>query len=124
MIFDILTETRSILRDRTQWTTQAYARDAHGIACTAIDTNAVCWCTVGAIQKAAADKLGGGDDAWELADNVMAYVIEQSGDSADPAIISYESQLADINDRHGHDMVLALLDAAIARIEAGGRHVG
>lgn len=124
MILDILKETRSILRDRTQWTTKVYARNAVGVACTAIDASAVCWCTVGAIQKAAADRLGGGDDAWDLADSVMAYLVERTGDSADPAVISYESQLADINDRQGHDVVLDLLDGAIAQIEAGGAHVG
>lgn len=119
-ILDILKRTCAILDDRRRWTTKVYARDSRGLECLPVASSAVCWCAVGAIQKAAAEVLGAGDEAWDLADAAMAYVVECSDDAGDPDVMSYESQIADVNDRQGHAAVLRLMAGAVAHLEMTG----
>lgn len=49
---DLLAPVRAVLSSAAAWTKLTYARDAAGNACAPVSDEAVCWCLLGAIEKA------------------------------------------------------------------------
>lgn len=74
MTTKILVRAREILEDPDRWTTLAPARTNLGSACMPLDKHAVCWCSGGAIEKAARDVGGHGYDVLAARD-VLTSVI-------------------------------------------------
>lgn len=51
----ILKDARELLSDPTHWTKFAFARDSAGFKTKIYDSDAVCWCVMGAIMKESGD---------------------------------------------------------------------
>lgn len=97
---DVLKAARDLISDRSRWTTGDFAKDADGLPVPAASPDAVCWCSVGAIYKAADER---GVKRPKVYDALHA--------AAKPRIPWM------INDHDGHKAALALLDLAIAQQE-------
>lgn len=101
----ILKGTRELLSVESRWTQKLYARRADGSGASVTSPFASCWCLVGAADKVALDLKG----YVGLLDDVL--------DSL-RAEIGVGESLTRFNDSHSHAEVLALLDRAIAKVEA------
>lgn len=101
----ILKDARALIADEKNWTRNAFARDSKGNEVTPDKEDATCFCAIGALSRVVQQPpyydLPGerllGDEAW----------------------ISGEIGVAEFNDAHTHEDVLALFDRAIARAESG-----
>lgn len=100
---DVLRAARALIRDPARWTQNFWAKDATGFDCAPDAPGAVCWCAAGAINNIAPGDL----DAVQALDAVVP--AEYSGYGTHP-LFAY-------NDDRTHAEVLALFDAAIARLE-------
>lgn len=92
---EILVAARAIIANEENWTQGAYAEDKDGSSIGVNCSNAVCFCSIGAILKITISPF----DAMKVLRNHM-------GDS----IIAF-------NDGHTHKEVLAAWDEAIASLE-------
>lgn len=99
---DILIKARTYIEDPAHWTTKTYARDAEGNDVAALDDDAVCWCSAGAVIKAA-DALNASSpwSAVRMLDHVVS--------DLHPGWITPE-----FNDHKSHSDVLDLFDRTIA----------
>jgi hypothetical protein len=93
-----------IIKDEKRWTQNSLARDANGVVCGALDPQAVCWCSKGALWKAAADSKGG----------VWMHYTQMARLSAEVQLIlemdlphdnNFE-RIAAFNDTHDHSVVI------------------
>jgi hypothetical protein len=115
----VLKDVRQILADPTNWTTGAYARDCTGREVDPSDRRAVRWCGQGAIyacgrargmpslrqiirREASADA----DWARQLMEHLHS-IAKENGCTG----------FIDANDRMGREMVLRVVDTAIAELE-------
>ena len=98
----ILKEARELLSSESRWTQGVIARDVIGVPVGAESDEAVCYCSLGAI-----DKVAGYQDAYSgnCATRKLQQVLQGS-------VISF-------NDKQGrkHSEVLAAFDAAISLAE-------
>jgi len=101
---DLLTKARTVIADPAHWTTGTYARDADGVATQADSPYAKCFCTYGAVQRAAVELRARPASVNE------AYQALQ--DQAHTGSWSYHT-VATINDQLGHEAALKLLDHSI-----------
>src|SRR3974390_3229322 len=105
-VLDVLKATRSILEKPERWTQGASARNAVGHVVNFADSDAVCWCLTGAIQKAV---YGDIDvlvlDAMNYAFNEIDRTLGYSG------ILGWNDWPL-----RTHDEVLELLDSTIDRL--------
>ena len=92
---EILIAARAIIADEENWTQGAYAKDKDGMSSGVICSNAVCFCSIGAIRKITISPF-----------DAMAVLRNHMGDS----IILF-------NDGHTHKEVLAAWDEAIASLD-------
>ncbi len=90
---EILTEARSLITDRDNWTQGFFARDSEGLKIGARDTDAVCWCAWGALGRSA------NEDEYATAWQQLTLFMEGS--------------IARFNDSHTHEEVLTAFDKAI-----------
>jgi hypothetical protein len=98
---ELLKAARALISDPAHWTQRAFGRDATGRpVITGRSAQAVCWCAAGAIQHVTADY------------RQEARVLDALAGGASLGLIG------DTNDWGGHPAVLALYDAAIARLES------
>lgn len=108
---EILKGAREIISDESHWTQEEYARaktrtsDGMGQWRNPGDPDAICWCSIGAIAKAAG-----------FVTTVSVWNRELS-----EAFNRSESSLEKFNDSHTHSEVLAIFDEAIARLESATR---
>ncbi len=108
-IRDIIVNARGILSDPSHWTKGKMAKDIHGKPTESAKSDAVCWCTTGALKKATLEYLNMKDTAqyfW-----VYDAFAENSG------VLKYPehrniSWNYDINTKH--EDVLKAFDKAIA----------
>lgn len=91
---EILVAARAIIANEKNWTQGAYAKDKDGMSTGVICSNAVCFCSIGAIRK-----ITMSSDAMEVLRNHM------------------EDSIIAFNDGHTHKEVLAAWDEAIASLE-------
>lgn len=97
----IIKDARALITDPANWTQGEYAKDRQGDKCDPMSSKAICFCALGAIQKAG---------QLESDDNLPADWLEHSISKIKPQIISVNR----FNDNHTHEEVLAVFDAAIA----------
>lgn len=98
----VLLRAAEILEPEGAWCQQYYAKDAHGNDCMGWDHQAVCWCGVGAIEKAH-DELRGQADVMEAAILAVGRVVGLS---------SWASDWNDAPERTQAEVVQALKQAA------------
>jgi hypothetical protein len=104
-VVDILVRARALIEPDGRWTQDAWARDSDGARVLPLDGSAVCWCPLGAIERAAAPD-------WNFrlgAEEVLRYVtggwpINRWADAP----------------KRTHPEILAGFDAAIERAKATG----
>lgn len=97
---ETLIAARNLITDPNNWTYNAYSRDIDGNGLMdGYAEAAVCWCAVGAIEKAANDCLR--SDAVQ---NAIALILPHIG----------VFKLETFNDQHNHEDVLDVFDVAIA----------
>jgi hypothetical protein len=95
-IKDVLIKAREIISDEKNWTQRAEARDKDGITVSYLRPWAVCFCSVGAVERAAIGHPGRNLDALEALSGEIS------------------SNIAEFNDNSSHAEVLAMFDKAIA----------
>lgn len=100
-VVQILKDARALIADEKNWTQGALARGPSGGVVSYKSSVAVCFCSIGAIERIAKKST----KALQVVEKF--YRILPSGDG-----------LADFNDSHTHAEVLALFDRAIARAES------
>ena len=92
---EILVAARAIIANEENWTQGAYAKDKDGSSIGVNYSNAVCFCSIGAIRKITMFPF----DAMKVLRNHM------------------EDSIIAFNDGHTHKEVLAAWDEAIASLE-------
>ena len=92
---EILVAARAIIANKENWTQDAYARDKYGVSIGVNCSNAVYFCSIGAIRKITMSPF----DAMEVLRKHM------------------EDSIIAFNDGHTHKEVLAAWDEAIASLE-------
>lgn len=97
---ETLKAARQLISDPAKWTQGELARDADGKQVPPLDDNATCWCSIGALRKAA-----GFGDIYKGPFGALYFKVPTKG------------SVSDFNDTHTHAEVLALFDAAIAELE-------
>jgi hypothetical protein len=95
---ELLIAARKLIEQPEHWTKGHYARDARGAPVLPIDSEAVCWCTVGALGRADQER-----DTNEVYLNTRMVLLEHM-----------QPCLSEFNDNHTHAEVLAAFDKAIA----------
>ena len=95
-----LRAARELITNPEHWTTGVLSRDEAGGFVTPRSPHAVCWCVLGACQK-----VGVPGALITIAQTLL------------PECFSAITEVSLINDNDGHQAVLDLLDAAIARLE-------
>ena len=98
----ILQAARDLITPPERWTTGWYARDKDGAETDSKSPDAVCWCTLGAVNKFSPDIH------QELEENEALRVLMVAMKTPWPSRF---------NDTHTHAEVLAAFDAAIASLE-------
>jgi hypothetical protein len=94
---EVLTKARALIADPAHWTAGAYARDDKGNK-VGVDAEGACaFCAVGALVRVT---------TW-YGDYTEAYDLLSRNSGKVPRV-------ADLNDIHGHEAVLAMYDAAIS----------
>ena len=101
----IIERALEIVSDETRWTRGAMARNKLGHSCSAWDHEAIRFCAIGAIYRAAFDLLGESLDAT-IIEITETCVIAANG-------LEYSS-LPSVNDHEGRDAVMALFQRALA----------
>ncbi|KQS84277.1 hypothetical protein [Rhizobium sp. Leaf383] len=101
---EILTQAQNLIRDPNHWTQGAYARNEHGHSLMIDDDGVTCFCSLGALRKAA------NSDLYPPGFSYLQAAARQLDDSPN---------LVDFNDEHTHAEVMALWDKA--RELAGAR---
>lgn len=98
----VLREARELISDPKRWTRGAFARDVEGTRVRSAADEAVCWCAIGAYNRAA-----GGTKQLE-AFRLLQRASDDLFGKDDPA---------EVNDEMDHAAVLRMFDAAIASAE-------
>ena len=101
---ELLKAARALIRDPKCWTVGAFARAADGGRVQAGDARAVSWCLAGALYHLG---LFASEDRPGEAKKALVNALPGGG-----------TTLAEFNDSHTHPEVLAVYDAAIARLES------
>jgi hypothetical protein len=100
----ILKKAKALIADPKHWTTEAFARTARGDSVSASHPKAVCFCAVGAINRAAANTDYYRQDAF-------SFLLNTTYELFDNSIVTN-------NDLNGFDAVHIAFDEAIARAES------
>lgn len=97
---DILTKAQDLIRDPKNWTKGTYAREEGGHPVAVDEPSAVCFCSIGALVKV----LDGDPDNLRMARGCLVSAVRDS----DPDI----NGIAEFNDHHTHEEVMAVWDNA------------
>ena len=96
---EILIAARALIDTPEKWTQFESARNINGVGCHPRSPDAVCFCTLGAIDRACQDDL----NDYKALQTLQSIV----------------GMVANFNDSHTHAEVLAAFDEAIARLDRG-----
>lgn len=111
----VLEYARNLIASPQNWTRGEYARDVDGSGVCAADPNAICFCSVGAVQRATSDVVGdlSHEDALRLETSSIDILSEAT--SRDPGGHQFYGSIADFNDSRTttHEDVLRAFDHAI-----------
>ena len=98
---ELLIKAKAVIADPKHWTKGQYARDAKGQASAPCGPDAVCWCSLGALDKVAHEEYT--YDARFAATRCLFDVSEKYGYNG----------IVDLNDNSSHEIVMKAWDAAI-----------
>lgn len=111
-IYEQLKAAKEIIKEPAKWTTEATARDKNGEQVGYTNPDATCFCSFGALLKAATDAKGG--NAWiSFKDYDGAVEMLKRGFNTKDSVGAW-------NDSHTHAEVLEGFDNAIALAEIDG----
>ena len=96
---EILVAARELISEPERWTQGEHARDLNGRRVSPGGPNAVCWCSLGALEKVA------DGSPPHVAHAVLQYAVR--------------TRVSQFNDGTDHAAVLAMFDRAIAYCEGG-----
>ncbi len=99
----IIARALELISDESRWTRGAMARNACRWSCPVEDPEAVRFCAVGAIRRAALELLGEADTG--LVDQIEAIVLSTNGQA--------RTNLAAINDRRGREAIVVMFQKAL-----------
>jgi hypothetical protein len=99
----IIARALELISDESKWTRGAMARNAYRWSCPVEALEAVRFCAVGAIRRAAFELLGEADTG--LVDQIEATVLSANGQA--------RTNLASINDREGRERIVAMFEKAL-----------
>ena len=102
----VVTRALDLISDEANWTRGALARDKQGLGCSWDGPQAYRYCAVGALARAAAE-LFGPREVGSTAMRVASYVLKANG--------LEEACLPNINDVHGHAVVIAMFKKALGK---------
>ena len=100
-----LKQARKVIKDEANWTQNVEARRADGSFCPPQSEEAVCWCTVGAIEKVTPEDSYVSDYAVRVLARAAGLYVT----------FSVWGDLGIWNDRSTHAEVMAAFDKAIAK---------
>lgn len=117
---EILTKARELIDTPDKWTQRFYARDEHNASVTVGDDSAVCFCSLGAVHRAAGtDPISNNDGAIRASSAIIA-LGQQTGRSLGDHSMFARKAVMLFNDNSNHDAVLAMFDRAIAESQSKG----
>ena len=102
----IVARALSLIADERNWTTCALARDQGGKPCAYASREAIKFCAVGALMRAALDLFGNGIHARAVAIDMAKRISEANGHA--------KASLACINDSRGHAAMVSMFERALA----------
>ena len=98
---ELLTKAKAVIADPKHWTKGSYAKDAKGHSTGPAKSNAVCWCSAGALKKVAHEE--GTYSTRLMTARYLAEVADDCGYSGIPGF----------NDGSSHEIVMKAWDKAI-----------
>lgn len=107
---EILTKARELLSDEKRWTQGYYALNEYNAQREAEDTDAVCFCSLGALAKVAGRSTGA---CYDNNGPDVDYLVKAVGGLSPVNIVNF-------NDSHDHEEVLAAFDKAIKLAQSEG----
>jgi hypothetical protein len=99
---DLLVEARALIAERKNWISGAYAQNEHGREVNPRSEQACKFCSLGAIQRAYANR--------NIVDPSVGLFVDYEARHALEKVVG---SIALFNDKHGHPQVLAAWDKAI-----------
>lgn len=110
----VLTDARALIADEATWTKGVAARNRDGAPVTSTDPEAVCFCTIGAISRAAYQRgLCDEMHVMVMLDHAAARIHPMPGPVAMP---EYLRPAAYTNDYLGREAALAMFDNALENL--------
>lgn len=103
---EVLQKARDLLTDREHWAQDWFAYDNSGLFVDPTDEGATCWCSIGAICKVEGITNHNASKALFRLNGVLK------------VHFNWWSSVADYNDTHTHEEVLAVFDKAIELAKA------
>jgi len=100
----IIARALALISDDSRWTGGAMARDARRHLCSVYASDAVRFCALGALARAAFELLGFSCDP-DLIDKIEAAVLAANG--------LEQLSLASINDRAGREIIVAMFQKVV-----------
>lgn len=100
---EILTKARALIEKPENWTQYVYARDIYGNPIVALEKEAACFCSYGAVDRVAGSE--------EIAATAL-------GPLGDAAWAVGKMSVSMVNDRSDHPTVLRMFDLAISKAQA------
>ena len=108
-----LGEDRAVIADEANWCEEVLARDSDGDETAPCESDAVCWCAVGALEK----WLGECED-FQTRNRAAATALDKAAESMClMAGLTPVDTIVEINDNFGHGKVLECYDRAIANVK-------
>ncbi len=101
---ELLTKAKAVIADPKHWAQGQYAKDAKGYSTGPAEPYAVCWCSLGALEKVAYEE----EDLPTYSDTrlaAMRYLAEVSAECG--------YSITDFNDNSSHEAVMRAWDKAI-----------
>jgi hypothetical protein len=111
-VLDILTAAKKLIETPEKWTKQYSARTRDGVACPSYDPKAVCFCSTGALTRAAGvrrDKHHRAPSVFYAAERTLADAMTPASQHNEPVFF----RITKFNDEHDHSEVMAAFDKAI-----------
>ena len=98
---ELLIKAKAVIADPKHWAQDQYAKDAKGYSTGPAEPNAVCWCSVGALDKVAYE-----ENTYKTCLAATEYLAEVSAECG-------YSGIPDFNDNSSHEAVMKAWDKAI-----------
>jgi hypothetical protein len=104
--YEILTEAQDLIRDPAHWTQQVYARNPEGFERNATDSDATCFCSLGALHRVLQPSVFSTTDVLDMFYETRRYLTDATSES------SRFNYIHEFNDEHTHEQVMAVWDKA------------